>query len=222
MPGRSVVVQVAAHGFVVGAAPAAGGVGVAGLVGAGVGVTDDGAGVGVTDVGAGVVVTADAPLPGSAAPVTVMATESAAATATRRTCLRRSDASSAERMRSEQVGEVCAGVSMGSSVGDGLRIVARRRLACAVIVWNEPRRPSIGYALSVLLDSLDRVSQHRSSSTPSDRTSGIEAMADASSEVLIEARGLRKTFGEFVAVDGIDVQVRRGEAFGFLGPNGAG
>ncbi len=41
-------------------------------------------------------------------------------------------------------------------------------------------------------------------------------------EVLIEAVGLRKTFGDFVAVDGIDVQVHRGEAFGFLGPNGAG
>ncbi|GGL26643.1 ABC transporter ATP-binding protein [Phycicoccus endophyticus] len=41
-------------------------------------------------------------------------------------------------------------------------------------------------------------------------------------EVLLEARGLTKSFGEFVAVDGIDVLVRRGEAFGFLGPNGAG
>ncbi len=39
---------------------------------------------------------------------------------------------------------------------------------------------------------------------------------------LIEARGLVKRFGEFTAVDGIDVEVRRGEAFGFLGPNGAG
>ncbi len=41
-------------------------------------------------------------------------------------------------------------------------------------------------------------------------------------EVLIEARGLRKAFGDFVAVDGIDVAVRSGESFGFLGPNGAG
>jgi lipooligosaccharide transport system ATP-binding protein len=40
--------------------------------------------------------------------------------------------------------------------------------------------------------------------------------------VLIEAKGLIKRFGEFTAVDGIDVEVRRGEAFGFLGPNGAG
>jgi lipooligosaccharide transport system ATP-binding protein len=39
---------------------------------------------------------------------------------------------------------------------------------------------------------------------------------------MIEAVGLRKEFGDFVAVDGIDVQVQRGEAFGFLGPNGAG
>ena len=39
---------------------------------------------------------------------------------------------------------------------------------------------------------------------------------------LIRARGLTKRFGEVTAVDGIDVEVRRGEAFGFLGPNGAG
>jgi lipooligosaccharide transport system ATP-binding protein len=39
---------------------------------------------------------------------------------------------------------------------------------------------------------------------------------------LIHARGLIKRFGDFTAVDGIDVDVRRGEAFGFLGPNGAG
>jgi lipooligosaccharide transport system ATP-binding protein len=39
---------------------------------------------------------------------------------------------------------------------------------------------------------------------------------------LIRARGLVKRFGDFTAVDGIDVEVRPGEAFGFLGPNGAG
>ncbi len=39
---------------------------------------------------------------------------------------------------------------------------------------------------------------------------------------MIFADGLRKSFGEFEAVRGIDVDVRRGEAFGFLGPNGAG
>jgi len=39
---------------------------------------------------------------------------------------------------------------------------------------------------------------------------------------MIHARGLVKRFGELVAVDGIDLDVKRGEAIGFLGPNGAG
>lgn len=39
---------------------------------------------------------------------------------------------------------------------------------------------------------------------------------------VIEARGLVKRFGDFVAVDGIEFAVMPGEAFGFLGPNGAG
>jgi lipooligosaccharide transport system ATP-binding protein len=39
---------------------------------------------------------------------------------------------------------------------------------------------------------------------------------------MIHARGLVKRFGDLVAVDGIDLDVKRGEAFGFLGPNGAG
>jgi len=41
-------------------------------------------------------------------------------------------------------------------------------------------------------------------------------------EPLIVARGLRKEYGDFTAVDGIDFQVNRGDSFGFLGPNGAG
>jgi lipooligosaccharide transport system ATP-binding protein len=47
-------------------------------------------------------------------------------------------------------------------------------------------------------------------------------MSETSSPSLIHARGLTKRFGEFVAVDGIDFDVARGESFGFLGPNGAG
>ena len=40
--------------------------------------------------------------------------------------------------------------------------------------------------------------------------------------MMIVAKGLTKKYGEFVAVDGIEFQVKRGEAFGLLGPNGAG
>ena len=38
----------------------------------------------------------------------------------------------------------------------------------------------------------------------------------------IETSGLTKRFGERTAVDGVDLLVPRGSAFGFLGPNGAG
>ena len=38
----------------------------------------------------------------------------------------------------------------------------------------------------------------------------------------LSLRGLRKAFADVVAVDGIDLEVARGECFGLLGPNGAG
>lgn len=39
---------------------------------------------------------------------------------------------------------------------------------------------------------------------------------------MIEAVGLRKSYGNTLAVKGVDLQVQPGEIFGFLGPNGAG
>jgi ABC-2 type transport system ATP-binding protein len=41
-------------------------------------------------------------------------------------------------------------------------------------------------------------------------------------EVVIRVEGLRKSYGEVVAVDGVDLTVNRREVFGILGPNGAG
>ncbi|ELY4219560.1 ABC transporter ATP-binding protein [Cronobacter sakazakii] len=41
-------------------------------------------------------------------------------------------------------------------------------------------------------------------------------------DVVIEARELTKTFGDFTATDHVNFTVRRGEIFGLLGPNGAG
>jgi ABC-2 type transport system ATP-binding protein len=38
----------------------------------------------------------------------------------------------------------------------------------------------------------------------------------------LRVRALRKAYGKVVAVDGLDLEVRRGECFGLLGPNGAG
>jgi ABC-2 type transport system ATP-binding protein len=41
-------------------------------------------------------------------------------------------------------------------------------------------------------------------------------------DVAVRADGLTKRFGDLTAVDGLDLEVRRGQAYGFLGPNGAG
>jgi ABC-type multidrug transport system ATPase subunit len=41
-------------------------------------------------------------------------------------------------------------------------------------------------------------------------------------EQILKVRGLEKSFGDFKAVDGLDLDVYRGDVFGFLGPNGAG
>ena len=54
--------------------------------------------------------------------------------------------------------------------------------------------------------------------SPADKP-GHEQPAD---DVVIDARGLTKRYGDRVAVDGLDLEVRRGEIFGLLGPNGAG
>src|SRR3954466_14501419 len=44
----------------------------------------------------------------------------------------------------------------------------------------------------------------------------------AESMPCIEARGLRKSFGNTVALDGIDMRVEEGRILGIIGPNGAG
>ncbi len=44
----------------------------------------------------------------------------------------------------------------------------------------------------------------------------------STSECVIDVHGVTKRFGSLVAVDGISMQVRKGEIYGFLGPNGSG
>ena len=43
-----------------------------------------------------------------------------------------------------------------------------------------------------------------------------------SGDLVLETRGLVKEFKGFVAVDGVDLRVRRGEIHALIGPNGAG
>ncbi len=54
---------------------------------------------------------------------------------------------------------------------------------------------------------------------PAPAPAGSDAAPDP---LAIETRGLTKRFGERAAIDGVNLRVPRGSAFGFLGPNGAG
>jgi ABC-2 type transport system ATP-binding protein len=47
-------------------------------------------------------------------------------------------------------------------------------------------------------------------------------MSVTAPESALHVRGLRKAYSDVVAVDGLDLEVHRGECFGLLGPNGAG
>jgi lipooligosaccharide transport system ATP-binding protein len=59
-------------------------------------------------------------------------------------------------------------------------------------------------------------------SHPVPGTASQASASQGSTAQMVHAVGLRKSYGAFEAVRGIDLTVERGESFGFLGPNGAG
>ena len=52
--------------------------------------------------------------------------------------------------------------------------------------------------------------------------SGMSQATAVGADPVIRVEGLRKSYGDVVAVDGISFEVHKGEVFGLLGPNGAG
>ncbi len=53
-------------------------------------------------------------------------------------------------------------------------------------------------------------------------TTSIAAPEPPTRELAIRVRGLRRSYGDFEAVRGLDLDIHRGEVFALLGPNGAG
>jgi len=66
------------------------------------------------------------------------------------------------------------------------------------------------------------VSQVHVDATRRERRRAFVETPDTERVLAIEAVGLERKFGDFVAVDKVDLAVRQGEIYGFLGPNGAG
>jgi ABC-2 type transport system ATP-binding protein len=53
-------------------------------------------------------------------------------------------------------------------------------------------------------------------------TEAVASVASRAASASLVISGLRKAFGDVVAVAGVDLEVAKGECFGLLGPNGAG
>ena len=59
-------------------------------------------------------------------------------------------------------------------------------------------------------------------STPTSKAAETGAAQSTDDPLAIQATGLRKVFGDVIAVDDLTISVGQGEVFGFLGPNGSG
>lgn len=57
---------------------------------------------------------------------------------------------------------------------------------------------------------------------PTPHLQAVPLPSPCTESLAIEAAGLSKHYGTFIAVDRLDLRVRQGEIYGFLGPNGAG
>jgi ABC-2 type transport system ATP-binding protein len=105
---------------------------------------------------------------------------------------------------------------MVSDVGAGERVV-REALAAAQLAIDEvrPATPTLENTFVAVLRGLQ--GELRVPAFPGRRDEAPPAATTA-----IGARGLRKRFGAFEAVKGLDLDVRYGEVYGLLGANGAG
>ena len=113
---------------------------------------------------------------------------------------------------------------------DGRRVPARRPRRPQAGAGARPAptgaRPTTGSAPVSAPDSVPepfRPAPVEEDSTPRRRRVSVASLlADVPEDAVIVARRLTKRYGEFTAVDSLDLTIRTGEVFGLLGPNGAG
>jgi ABC-2 type transport system ATP-binding protein len=78
-----------------------------------------------------------------------------------------------------------------------------------------PRRRGTAAAAAPVAGSREAPRQRR-------RLTVAEVLADVPEDAVIVTRRLTKNYGDFTAVERLDLTIHRGEVFGLLGPNGAG
>ena len=108
--------------------------------------------------------------------------------------------------------------------------LVEKRRGLGMFVKEGARKPLLkGERQKFLSEYWPRVARNHSSRIESKGTARGAAARSSNSErrvakamATIEARGLRKTFGTTIALDGIDLRVEEGRILGLIGPNGAG
>ena len=68
----------------------------------------------------------------------------------------------------------------------------------------------------------DRFREPRGTPPHRSPTGKGQYVVGVTADTVLRTEGLTKAFGDVVAVDHLDLEVHRGEVFGYLGPNGAG
>ena len=63
---------------------------------------------------------------------------------------------------------------------------------------------------------------HETATASETTSTAVDSATGSESAVVVLGNGVRKSYGDLVALDGVDIEVHSGEVFGLIGPNGAG
>ncbi|WP_294827066.1 ATP-binding cassette domain-containing protein [uncultured Gilliamella sp.] len=113
-------------------------------------------------------------------------------------------------------------VSDGVIEGDRIRLILKPNHAIEQVIaklgtLNITYQPTLGRFEDAFIDRLGGITQKESILTKI-----MPQVAGLPNDIVIEAKDLTRTFGNFIATDHVNFAIKRGEIFGLLGPNGAG
>ena len=113
-------------------------------------------------------------------------------------------------------------VSDGVIEGDRIRLILKPNHAIEQVIaklgtTNITYQPTLGRFEDAFIDRLGGITQKESILTKI-----MPQVAGLPNDIVIEAKDLTRTFGDFIATDHVNFAIKRGEIFGLLGPNGAG